>query len=156
MWCARTYAQVSSSTINEYIVALDVSMYDMVGMQKLQAAKNLATPPLHRIPPNHRIFPQVTRTPNKCSIILWMERRILIHTYSFKDPDDMISVMKMICSFSRSTQELKYLITFLCSISLRSLTSVFIRFLSFGGTRLSFTTFQATSMPLFVSYARNL
>ena len=35
----RTYTQVSSGSINKYIVTLDVSMDDMVRMQKLQAWK---------------------------------------------------------------------------------------------------------------------
>ena len=43
-----------------------------------------------------------------------------------------------------------------CSCTLSSLTSVLILFLSLGGVRLSFTTFQATSIPSFVSYARQL
>ena len=42
------------------------------------------------------------------------------------------------------------------SCTLSSLTSVLILFLSLGGVRLSFTTFQATSIPSFVSYARQL
>ena len=41
-------------------------------------------------------------------------------------------------------------------ITFSSLTSVFILFLSLGGVRLSLTTFHATSIPSFVSYARHL
>ena len=75
--------------------------------------------------------------------------------YSFSDPELSISVTKIICSLSRSTHAPKYLTIFGWSRVFNNRTSVLIRFRSFAGILLNLTTFQATSIPSWVSYARH-
>ena len=51
------YSQVTGSTVDEDIIALDVPVDHVLCVEELKTLENLSAPPLHSIPTNHRVFP---------------------------------------------------------------------------------------------------
>ena len=74
-----TDSDVSGGPVDEDIVALDVTMNNVVFMQKGQPSEYLHTPALHCLPAHHRVLAQITVV--SCMIRILEKRLNLVKTY---------------------------------------------------------------------------
>ena len=60
--------EVSCGAVDEDVVALDVSVDHVLCVEELETLQDLSAPPLHSVPADHWIFPQVTA---RCACVVW-------------------------------------------------------------------------------------